>query len=90
MKKQIEEGDTRFSENEMYGDYHKLYVEDAPLNPQHGGGFGFGASSLEQVEDTLAFFKGPLSENVLVKIHALWKTVEHVVGVDNYLVVMGQ
>ena len=120
-REQIEGGKTRFSADQMYGLYHKMYVKDAflkalgewgriaheegvsktelayrwivfnsALRPEHGDAIVIGASTSTQLEQTLiACQKGPLSEQAVGRIEAVWEMVKGEAYVDNYQAVFG-
>lgn len=55
------------------------------LKKQHGDALIIGASTNQQLEETLACLKtGPLSADVASQIDALWDLVKHEAPVDNY------
>ncbi|KAI5193571.1 hypothetical protein AUEXF2481DRAFT_31281 [Aureobasidium subglaciale EXF-2481] len=58
---------------------------NSALKPEHGDGIIVGASSLEQLKETLeGLDHGPLADEVVEKIDALWDTIKHVAPLDNY------
>lgn len=55
------------------------------LTPKYGDALIFGASSLEQLEQTCGYVqKGPLSESAAKKIDDLWPTVKDQSIMDNF------
>lgn len=55
------------------------------LKKEFGDAIIIGASSLAQLEKTLGWLKnGPLDENTVKAIDAVWKTIEHEAPLDNY------
>lgn len=58
---------------------------NSPLSNEHGDAIIIGASSLDQLKQTLdSINKGPLSENAVKRIDGVWKTIEHEAPLDNY------
>ena len=58
---------------------------NSPLKREHGDAVIFGASSLEQLEETVkSCAKGPLSDSAVKRIDEVWKTIEHEAPLDNY------
>jgi aflatoxin B1 aldehyde reductase len=58
---------------------------NSPLDPKHGDAIIVGASSLQQLEQTIAGLKnGKLPESAAKKIDALWKKIEPEAPLDNY------
>lgn len=58
---------------------------NSPLSPEHGDCIIVGASSMEQLKQTLEGTNaGPLSKNAVQKIDEVWKTIEHEAPLDNY------
>lgn len=63
---------------------------NSPLKPEYGDGFVLGASSLEQLDQTLGFMnEGRLSDKAVKAIDAIWERIKHEAGVDNYQAVFG-
>ncbi|KAF2179883.1 aldehyde reductase [Zopfia rhizophila CBS 207.26] len=59
--------------------YHSFVKEEL------GDGVIFGASSLEQIEQTVqGLRKGPLSADAVKRIEAVWRSIEHEAPVDNW------
>lgn len=57
---------------------------NSPLKPEYGDAIIVGASSLEQLEETLkGLKKGPLSEQATKRIDEIWKKVEAEAPLDN-------
>jgi aflatoxin B1 aldehyde reductase len=57
---------------------------DSPLDKKHGDAIIFGASKYEQIQETLQWLKnGKLPANVVEKIDAIWKDIEHEAPLDN-------
>jgi len=57
----------------------------SPLKPEHGDAVIFGASSAEQIVQTIqGLKKGPLKESSAKAIDAVWETVKHDAPLDNY------
>jgi len=58
---------------------------NSPLDPKYGDAIIVGASSLEQLSQTLDGLKnGPLPEAAAKRIDHVWKTVQHEAPLDNY------
>ncbi|CAD0091772.1 unnamed protein product [Aureobasidium vineae] len=58
---------------------------NSALKPEHGDGVIVGSSSLKQLEQTLdGLDRGPLPDEVVEKIDAMWETIKHVAPLDNY------
>ena len=58
---------------------------NSPLKREQGDAIIIGASSFEQLKQTLASVnKGPLSEKAVKGIDDLWKTIEKDAPLDNY------
>lgn len=58
---------------------------NSPLKPEHGDAIIIGASSEEQLKQTLDSINGgPLSANAVKKIDEIWKKIEHEAPLDNY------
>ncbi|KAF2703039.1 Aldo/keto reductase [Pleomassaria siparia CBS 279.74] len=56
------------------------------LKPEFGDGVIFGASSIKQIEQTAASLKkGPLSEEAVKRIDAIWRSVEKDAPIDNFI-----
>ena len=57
----------------------------SPLKKENGDAIIVGASSFEQLKETLASVNaGPLSDNAVKKIDEVWKTIDHEAPLDNY------
>ena len=64
---------------------YRWVTYNSPLDRKHGDGIIIGASSLQQLKETLASVqKGPLSENAVKSIDQMWKSIAHEAPVDNY------
>jgi len=64
---------------------YRWVTYNSPLKPEHGDGIIIGASSLEQLEQTLkSVNNGPLSDGAVKQIDEVWKTIEHEAPLDNY------
>jgi len=58
---------------------------NSPLKSENGDALIFGASKIEQLEETLQVLQqGPLSEKAVAKIDELWKKVENDAPLDNF------
>ena len=58
---------------------------NSPLDPKYGDAIIVGASSLQQLEQTLDGLKnGKLPESAAKRIDHVWKTIEHEAPLDNY------
>lgn len=58
---------------------------NSPLSREHGDAIIVGASSVQQLEETLKGLEnGPLSDEAVRGIDDVWKTIEHEAPVDNY------
>ena len=58
---------------------------NSPLDAKYGDAIIVGASSLQQLEQTLAGLKnGKLPESAAKKIDHVWSTIEHEAPLDNY------
>jgi aryl-alcohol dehydrogenase-like predicted oxidoreductase len=58
---------------------------NSPLKPENGDALIFGASKVEQLEDTLqSLQKGPLSEKAVKRIDELWAKIANEAPLDNY------
>ncbi|QIW98195.1 hypothetical protein AMS68_003713 [Peltaster fructicola] len=57
---------------------------NSPLNAKYGDAIIFGASSVQQAEQTLAGLKkGPLSDKAVKRIDAIWQNIKHEAPRDN-------
>ena len=55
------------------------------LDGEKGDKIIIGASSVEQLEQTLAWFKkGPLDNETVTKIDTIWEAIKHEAPLDNY------
>lgn len=55
------------------------------LKPEHGDGIILGASTVQQLEETLkSLEQGPLPESVVTKIDRIWELVKDEAHGDNY------
>lgn len=55
------------------------------LNKENGDAIIVGASKVEQLEETLKVLEdGPLAPEIVGRVEAIWKTVEHEAPLDNY------
>lgn len=55
------------------------------LNEKHGDKLIIGASSIDQLNQTVAWLKkGPLDKSAVAKVDEVWKTIEHEAPLDNY------
>lgn len=58
---------------------------NSPLDPKYGDAIIVGASSLEQLSQTLeGLTKGPLPESASKRIDAVWEKIQHEAPLDNY------
>ena len=58
---------------------------NSPLKREYGDGIIVGASSIEQLKETLRYVtSGPLSEKAVKAIDEVWKTIEHEAPLDNF------
>jgi aflatoxin B1 aldehyde reductase len=58
---------------------------NSPLKKEHGDAIIIGASSLQQLQETLdAVKKGPLSDKAVKAIDDIWETIKHEAPLDNY------
>lgn len=58
---------------------------NSPLDPKYGDAIIVGASSIQQLEQTIAGLKnGKLPESAAKKIDHIWTTIEHEAPLDNY------
>ncbi|EMC93365.1 hypothetical protein BAUCODRAFT_26667 [Baudoinia panamericana UAMH 10762] len=58
---------------------------NSPLKAEHGDAIIFGASSYEQLEQTLqGLNNGPLSDKAVKAIDGVWETIAHEAPLDNY------
>lgn len=64
---------------------YRWVAYNSSLKPEYGDGIIVGASSMEQLEQTLkSCNKGPLSEKAVKRIDEVWKKIEHEAPLDNY------
>lgn len=64
---------------------YRWVTYNSPLKAEHGDAIIVGASSFDQLRQTLASCnKGPLSESACKRIDAIWKKIEHEAPLDNY------
>lgn len=64
---------------------YRWVVNNSPLKRELGDKVIFGASSLEQLDETVkSCAKGPLSQNAAKRIDDIWKSIEHEAPLDNY------
>lgn len=64
---------------------YRWVTYNSPLKPEHGDAIIVGASSFDQLRQTLASCnKGPLSDNACKRIDAIWKKIEHEAPLDNF------
>lgn len=64
---------------------YRWVTYNSPLSEKYGDGIIVGASSLDQLKQTLASCnKGPLSDKACQRIDAVWKKIEHEAPLDNY------
>lgn len=64
---------------------YRWVTYNSPLKSEHGDGIIVGASSFDQLKQTLASCNaGPLSEKACKRIDELWKKIEHEAPLDNY------
>lgn len=57
---------------------------NSPLKQEHGDAIIIGASSVEQLKETLGTIgKGPLSQSAVKKIDEIWEGIKHEAGLDN-------
>ena len=58
---------------------------NSPLKHENGDAIIVGASSFQQIKETLGYVKkGPLSENAVKRIDEVWQKIEHEAPLDNY------
>ncbi|KAK4964222.1 hypothetical protein LTR66_012411 [Elasticomyces elasticus] len=58
---------------------------NCPLSSEHGDAIIVGASSIDQLRQTLeGLNQGPLDKNIVERIDGVWKTIEHEAPLDNY------
>ena len=58
---------------------------NSPLKQENGDAIIVGASSYEQLKDTLKYVKnGSLSDKAIKRIDDVWKKIEHEAPLDNY------
>ena len=58
---------------------------NSPLTADQGDAIIIGASSVEQLQDTLRWINsGPLSQSAVEKIDQIWQTIKHEAPLDNY------
>ncbi|MCJ1467397.1 hypothetical protein MMC07_006021 [Pseudocyphellaria aurata] len=64
---------------------YRWVTHNSILSAEHGDGIIIGASSLEQLKQTLdAIAQGPLEPSVVKRIDDLWETVKHEAPTDNF------
>ena len=64
---------------------YRWVTYNSPLKREYGDGIIIGASSLQQLKETLASVNaGPLSEKAVKRIGEIWKMIEHEAPLDNY------
>lgn len=64
---------------------YRWVTYNSPLSKEHGDAIIVGASSLDQLKQTLAGIKaGPLSEHAVKEIDSVWDTIKEVAPLDNY------
>lgn len=64
---------------------HKLTDTLRCSRKEHGDAIIIGASSFDQLKETLAAVSaGPLSSTAVKKIDEVWQTIEHEAPLDNY------
>ena len=64
---------------------YRWVAHNSPLDSKYGDGIIVGASSFEQLEQTLASCnQGPLSDKAVKRIDEVWKKIEHEAPLDNY------
>ncbi|KAI7211347.1 Aldo/keto reductase [Hortaea werneckii] len=58
---------------------------NSPLKPENGDAIIIGASSAQQLKETLGSInKGPLSDKAVKAIDGVWNTIKHEAPLDNY------
>lgn len=58
---------------------------NSPLKSENGDAIIIGASSAQQLKETLSSInKGPLSDKAVKAIDAVWNTIKHEAPLDNY------
>lgn len=58
---------------------------NSPLKPEHGDALIVGASSIEQLKETLnSIGSGPLSDKAVKRIDELWDLIAHEAPLDNF------
>jgi len=64
---------------------YRWVLHHSAITPRHGDGMIVGASTVEQVQQTLSYINdGPLPQEVLPLIEDIWQTVKHEAPLDNY------
>ena len=64
---------------------YRWVAYNSPLKSSNGDAIILGASSVEQLEQTLAGLdKGPLSQKAVDAIDEIWKGIEHEAPLDNF------
>lgn len=64
---------------------YRWVTYNSPLKQEYGDAIIFGASSLDQIKETLRWINsGPLSKQATKEIDEVWKTIEHEAPLDNY------
>ena len=64
---------------------YRWVAYNSPLDREYGDAIIVGASSCEQLEQTLSGMdKGPLSEKSVKAIDAMWEEIKHEAPLDNY------
>ncbi|KAF2433940.1 aldehyde reductase [Tothia fuscella] len=82
-KQSIEEGAGRFNNDAIGGMYNKIY--HSPLKSEQGDALIFGASRLEQLEQTITGLqRGPLKDETAMAIDGIWEKIKHVAPLDNF------
>lgn len=64
---------------------YRWVAYNSPLSNEHGDAIIIGASRMEQLEESLAWFeKGPLPESAVLGIDQFWDSVKNEAGLDNF------
>ena len=64
---------------------YRWVAYNSPLSNQYGDAIIVGASRLEQLRESLAWFqKGPLPEGAVKGIDAVWESIKDEAGLDNF------
>jgi aflatoxin B1 aldehyde reductase len=64
---------------------YRWVTYNSPLKKEQGDALIIGASSIEQLEQTLKGIKnGPLSKKAVEGIDAIWEEIKHEAPLDNY------